>query len=387
MRYFVASDSFKDSLSSYEVGLAIKTGIVKADPQAVVEISPMADGGEGTIEALSYISNITEHFVEVHDPLMQKKTAKYIALDQNVVFIESAQSSGLMLVPIEKRNPMHTNTFGLGEQIKDAILKGYKNIIISLGGSATNDGGVGMLQALGWEFFDADGKKMEPGGNPLVKVNSFSDKNALKELHNCQITIASDVTNPFYGENGAAYVFAKQKGANEQEIAILDNGLRTLTRLFEAYYHINVQEILGSGAAGGLGGAIIAALQGKMTSGAETIIELLNIKYKIGNADIVITGEGSIDQQTLSGKVPIAIAKLAKQQGKFVIGIAGRIDIELNELNQYIDTIFSIQTQCRSLTEALQSEISIRQLEVTAEQITRLLLAARFNPDEHLRKM
>lgn len=374
MRYFIASDSFKDSLSSYEVGLAIKTGIVKADRKAVVEISPMADGGEGTIAALSHLPHICEKFVQVHDPLMQKKTAKYIVLaDRNVAFIECAESSGLMLVPTEKRNPMHTNTFGLGEQIKGAIAKGYKNIVISLGGSATNDGGVGMLQALGWEFFDADGKKIEPGGNPLLKVNSFSDNNALKELRNCQITIASDVTNPFYGENGAAHVFAKQKGANEQEITILDKGLRTLARLFEEHYHINVQEIPGSGAAGGLGGAIIAALHGKMTSGAETIIELLNIKDKIGNADIVITGEGSLDQQTLSGKVPIAIAKLAKQQGKLVIGIGGRIDTDLSELNQYIDAIFSIQTQCRSLAEALQREITIEQLETTAEQIVRLL--------------
>ncbi len=373
MNFLIASDSYKDSLSAFEVGEAARQGILAAIPTARIENSPMADGGEGTIDALLSCMEGIEQEVRVHDPLLNPVLARYVVLEEDTVFIESARSSGLPLVPLQQRNPMKTNTYGLGEQIKDAVLKGYRKIVISLGGSATNDGGVGMLQALGWTFYDRDGLPVGKEANPLLKVASFTDKDRLPELEQCSFIIASDVTNPFYGERGAAHIFGKQKGATDEQIIELDAALVRLAHLFEEKYGVNVQEVPGSGAAGGLGGAIVCALSGVLQSGVDTIMELTKLEEKIKKADIVFTGEGSLDQQSLMGKVPVGVAKLAKKHGKKVIGIAGRVDTDLREVNQYIDAVFSIQTECRSLEEALRSEVASKQIRTTVEQIVRLI--------------
>jgi glycerate 2-kinase len=261
----------------------------------------------------------------------------------------------------------------LGEQIKDAVMNGYRNIVISLGGSATNDGGVGMLQALGWTFYDEDGVELGIEGNPLLRAASFSDHERLPELEKCSFTVASDVTNPFYGKMGAAHIFGRQKGATPEGIGELDVGLVRLSSLFSEVYGIDVQEVPGSGAAGGLGGSIVAALNGVLQSGVDTIMELTRLEEKVMQADIIFTGEGSLDQQSLMGKVPVGVAKLTKKHGKKVIGIAGRIDMDLAEVNQYLDAVFSIQTECRSLEEALRSEVTSEQIRVTVEQVVRLL--------------
>jgi glycerate kinase len=379
MKFLIATDSFKDSLSAYEVGKAAEKGILQAIPDAKVEISPMADGGEGSIDTLLFGNTFSAKEIEVfvHGPLLERVKAKYVVIEHNgeeTAFIESAQSSGLMLVAPSKRNPMYTTTYGLGEQIRDAVKRGYRDIVISLGGSATNDGGVGMLQALGWKFYDEAGQEIGKEGNPLLKVASFSDDDILPELRKCKFIAASDVMNPFYGEKGAAYVFARQKGANESEIGVLDQALRKLAKLFEARYGVNVQNIPGTGAAGGLGGAIVACLGGHISSGVETMINLTGLEEKIKRADVIITGEGSIDSQSIMGKVPIGVAKLAKKYGKTVIGIAGRIDTDLQEINQYLDAVFSIQTECRTLEEALQPQIAAKQIEVTVEQVARCLI-------------
>jgi glycerate 2-kinase len=373
MNVLIASDSYKDSLSAFEVGEAARKGILSALPSANVENSPMADGGEGTLDALLTCLDGEEKEVKVHDPLMNIVIARYVVLNGDTAFIESARSSGLPLVPFEKRDPMKANTYGLGEQIKDAILSGYRNIVISLGGSATNDGGVGMLQALGWRFYDEDGEELGAEGNPLLKTASFSDNERLPGLEECSFTIASDVTNPFHGEKGAAHIFGKQKGATSEGILELDAGLVRFASLLDKAYGIDVQHVAGSGAAGGLGGSIVSALKGVLQSGVETIMELTGLEEKVMQADIVFTGEGSLDQQSLMGKVPVGVAGLAKKHGKKVIGIAGRIDTDLAEVNQYLDAVFSIQTECRSLKEALRGEVTREQIQVTVEQIVRLL--------------
>jgi glycerate 2-kinase len=373
MKFLIASDSFKESLSAYEVGEAAQEGIFSAIPEASVVISPMADGGEGTIDALLACMNGVEKEVVVHDPLMNPIPVSYVVLGEDTVFIESARSSGLPLVPFEKRNPMKTNTYGLGEQIRDAVQSGYRNIVISLGGSATNDGGVGMLQALGWKFYDRDGKLIGNEDNPLLKMSSFLDDERLLGLEQCTFTIASDVTNPFYGLQGAAHIFGKQKGATDRDIIKLDKCLVNLARFFEKAYGINLQHVAGAGAAGGLGGGISAALNGVLQSGVETIAKLTKLEIKVVEADVIFTGEGSLDKQSLMGKVPVGVAKLAKKHGKKVIGIAGRVDTDLGEVNQYLDAVFSIQTECRTLEEALAKDVSSRQVRTTVEQIVRLI--------------
>ncbi|MEH7442639.1 glycerate kinase [Bacillus sp. JJ1122] len=376
MKAVIAVDSFKGSLSSIEAGEAIKKGVLDACPDAAVEVCPMADGGEGTVEALMHSRGGTKRKVSVHGPLMENVLAEYVVFPfkgVDHVFIESAASCGLTLIHAQQRNPMRTNTFGVGEQIKDAIEQGYRHFILSLGGSATNDGGTGMLQALGWQFYDKKGHLISNEGNPLMQVDSMSSKQAMKELKECSFTIASDVLNPFYGPGGAAHIFARQKGANDAQILELDIALKRLCEVFSKETGMDVQDILGAGAAGGLGGAMAACLHATMKSGAEIVMDITGLKEKIKAADIVFTGEGSLDQQSLMGKVPVTIAKYAKLHNKKVIGIAGRIDTELVKINEYLDAVFSIQTECRTLEKAMQPDITTKQLEITASQIMRLM--------------
>ncbi|WP_162985869.1 glycerate kinase [Virgibacillus sp. Bac330] len=375
MKFLVAFDSFKESLSGFEVGEAVRAGIEIATPQESIRNCPISDGGEGSMEALLSNFHAEEKSVTVHDALMRPIVAKYLLLDKYTVFIESASCIGLANIPKEKRNLMKVTSFGLGEQMRDAILAGYRNLIISLGGSATNDGGLGMLQALGWEFYDANDQLIDTSTNPLLHVHSFSEQNKMPELKSCSITILSDVSSPFYGKEGAAFIYAGQKGATSEQILHLDCGLEKLANILKSKYDVDVQNIPGSGAAGGLGGSIVAALNGVMKSGIDTMIELTNLEKYIIQSDIIFTGEGSLDKQSLNGKVPIGVAQLAKKHNKMVIGLAGRVDTDLNEMNQYLDAFFSIQTECRTLEEALAKEITHLQLSKTAEQIVRLMNA------------
>lgn len=372
----VAPDSFKGSLSAYKVGEAMARGVNAVLPTAKVEILPMADGGEGTVEALLYANKGKVEEVKVSGPLMEQAFAKYGVFNYDGkphAVIECAESTGLTLVPIEKRNPMTANSYGFGEQIRNAITKGYRHLIVTLGGSATNDGGIGMLQALGFKFYDQNGRLIsQEEGNPLLLVNDFSTEGALPVLADCTITIASDVMNPFYGLQGAAFVFAAQKGASKAEIIELDGHLKRFADLVKQKLGINIQEISGAGAAGGLGGAFAGFLGADMKSGIELVLHYTNAPEKMKHADLVFTGEGSLDSQSIYGKVPVGVAKLAKRHGKKVVGIAGRIDTDTVLLNEHLDAVFSIQTQCWSLEEAMQPEVTERQIEVTVEQICRL---------------
>lgn len=380
MNVVIAVDSFKGSLSSIEAGESIKRGILAARNEDIkVEVCSMADGGEGTIDTILHsIPDAKIKELMVNGPLSLPVASQFVVFSyqgEEHVFIECASSCGLTLIPAEKRNPMKTNTYGFGQQIAAAIKNGYRHFFLSLGGSATNDGGMGMLQALGWDFYQNDGSLIGTEANPLLQqVASMSCDNVLKELAECQFTIASDVLNPFYGPNGAAYVFARQKGASDADISELDEALKRFAGVLEKSIDVDVQQVSGAGAAGGLGGAIVACLGARMMSGAELIIEITGLAEKIKQAHLVITGEGSLDRQSLLGKVPVAVAKWAKRYGKPVFGIAGRMDTELAEINQHIDAVFSIQTQCRTLEEAMLDSVTRTQLEVTAEQIMRVYL-------------
>lgn len=376
-RVLVAPDSFKGSLSAFEVGKAVERGVKAVLSSAEVEILPMADGGEGTVEALLYANKGEVEKVEVFGPLMDRVIAKYGVFEYEGIpyaVIECAESTGITLISPEKRNPMIASSYGFGEQIRDAISKGYRHLVVTLGGSATNDGGTGMLQALGWRFYDREGKLLSPfEGNPLVQVYDFSVEEVLPELSQCNITIASDVMNPFYGKRGAAHIFAGQKGATTKQILELDIHLKRFASLVEQKLGINIQAMDGAGAAGGLGGACAGFLGADMQSGVEMVLHYTNAVEKIKTADVVFTGEGSLDSQSLLGKVPMGVAKLAKAHGKKVIGIAGRIDTDTRAINEHLDAVFSIQTQCRSLEEAMRRDVTAQQIEVTVEQVVRLL--------------
>lgn len=376
-KILIAPDSFKGSLSAYKVGEALARGVKAVFPSAEVDILPMADGGEGTVDALLYANKGKVEEVNVSGPLLERTLARYGVFDYDGkphAVIECAESTGLTLVPITMRNPMAANSYGFGEQIRDAIAKGYRHLIVTLGGSATNDGGIGMLQALGWKFYDQTGRLLlQEDGNPLLHIQDFSSEGAMPELSECTITIASDVMNPFYGPQGAAFVFAGQKGASKDEIIELDGHLKRFADLVKQKHGVNIQDIPGAGAAGGLGGAFAGILGADMQSGVEMVLHYTDASEKMKHADLVFTGEGSLDSQSIYGKVPIGVAKLAKKHGKKVVGIAGRIDTDTVLLNEHLDAVFSIQTQCRSLEEAMQPQVTERQIEVTVEQICRLM--------------
>ncbi|GLY09173.1 glycerate kinase family protein [Pseudobacillus badius] len=370
MNILIAPDSFKGSLSAAAVGRAIAAGVKKAVPDAKIKVVPMADGGEGTIEALSG----TRQQLSVHDPLMRPVEASYLTLEyrgEQTAVIECAQSSGLTLLPANRRSPMAANTYGLGEQIRAALDAGFRQIIISLGGSATNDGGLGMLQALGWKLYDQEKKEIPIDGNPLLSIDSFSDEDIHPSIRDTRFLAASDVMNSFYGQGGAAFVFAPQKGADRREVEELDRHLRKTAGLFQQAYGLDVQEIKGSGAAGGLGGAIAAALGGEIVSGVELVIQLTGLEADIRQADFIITGEGSLDGQSLLGKVPVGVARLAKLHGTSVIALAGRLGRELEALHPYFDGLFSIQSDCLSVEQAMEPETASRQASQTAEQLLR----------------
>ncbi|KKB36231.1 glycerate kinase family protein [Bacillus thermotolerans] len=373
MNILIAPDSFKGSLSAEEAARAMADGVRNAVPQADIQIVPMADGGEGTIAALSTLGD--RRTVTVADPLMRPVEASYLVMEHEgkpAALVECAQSSGLTLLSEQERSPMNANTYGLGEQIRAALEAGFRQVIISLGGSATNDGGLSMLQALGWKLYDQEGQELDSSGNPLLQVASFSDQEVHPAVRETRFLAMCDVMNPFYGEEGAAYVFAPQKGASKQEVLLLDQALKQLSRLFSTAYGVDVQKTKGSGAAGGLGGAIVSALGGQLVSGIDLVMELTGIEQHMKRADLILTGEGSLDGQSLLGKVPVGVARLAKKHDKPVLAVAGRLGEQLEALHPYFVGLFSIQMDCYPQEEAMREDVASRQTRQTVEQLLRL---------------
>lgn len=375
MKIVISIDSLKGSLTSIEAGNAIKKGILNVDNNADITIMPLADGGEGTVEALVEGMNGEEQTITVRGPINEKVNAKYgILKDTNTAIIEMAQASGLTLVPTQLRNPLNTNTYGVGEIIKEAIQKGCRNFIVGIGGSATNDGGVGMLQALGYEFYDENNNLVGLGGKVLNQIRSIKIDNRLKELDECSFKIACDVNNPLYGKNGAAYIYGPQKGASKEIVKELDRGLINFSEVVKKELNKDIAHIEGVGAAGGLGFAFLGFLNSKLESGIKIILDEINLEEIIKDADFVITGEGRLDNQTAMGKAPIGVAKLAKKYKAKVIAIAGCTTDDAVKCNEEgIDAYFSIINSAMTIDEAMNKENAINNMVSTTTQIFNLI--------------
>lgn len=313
MKVIIAIDSFKGSLTSLQAGNAIREGIKRVYPNADTEVRPIADGGEGTVDTLVAGLQGEKMTARVTGPLGEKIQAQYGIVDGNTAVIEMSAAAGITLVLIEKRNPLITTTYGVGELIIDAIKKGCRNFIIGIGGSSTNDGGIGMLQALGYDMLDEKGKQVPFGANGLEKLYSISCDRVLSELKDCTFNIACDVVNPMCGEYGCSKVYGPQKGADGEMIKEMDKLLLNYSELAKSVNDKADRDFPGSGAAGGLGFAFRSFLNGTLKEGIQLILTETKLEKYIKEADIVITGEGRLDSQTVMGKAPIGVAQIAKK--------------------------------------------------------------------------
>ena len=376
MRVVIAIDSFKGSLSSYKAGKAVRDAIIKVNKDADVIIKPLADGGEGTTDVFSsyYDAEIVE--LTVKGPLLSPVKAKYCIINNNTAVIEMASASGITLISPEERNPLKTTTFGVGEMIKDAVERGCRKFIIGIGGSATNDGGTGMLSALGFEFLDKNDNPVSFGAEGLEFINKIRTDNVIPELKDCIFSVACDVTNPLCGENGCSAVFGPQKGATPEMIQDMDKWLHDFARKTIELFPSSDKNLPGAGAAGGLGFAFASYLNGNLRPGIDIILEATGIENEIMNSDIVVTGEGRLDSQTVMGKAPVGVARLAKKYNKKVIAFAGCVSDDAEICNEYgIDAYFPILRNITTLDDAMNKDSAYKNLRDTAYQVFRLIKA------------
>ncbi len=374
MKAVIAIDSLKGSLSSIEAGQAIAEGIKKVDAKAEVVIRPLADGGEGTVEALVCGMNGTLQHVKVTGPLGEPVVCEYGIIDETkTAVIEMSGAAGITLVPDTKKNPLYTTTYGVGEVIRDAIEKGCRRFIVGIGGSATNDGGIGMLQALGYGFLNKDGQQVPFGAIGLKELETITDTYVLPELAECEFKIACDVTNPLCGENGCSAVYGPQKGANPSMIMEMDKWLRYYAALArEKFPKADLNEP-GTGAAGGLGFAFLTFTNAVLESGIKIVLEETKLESYVKGADVVVTGEGRLDFQTAMGKAPVGVAGLAKKFDIPVLAFAGSVTKDATECNKNgIDAFFPILRGISTLEEAMKPENAKQNLIDTAEQAFRL---------------
>ena len=344
MKILIAPDSFKESLDALDVCHAIQAGFSQVFPDADYQLLPMADGGEGTSAVLSYVLGGRWKEVRVHDPLMRPISAKYLLLPDATAVIETAQACGLHLLTVAERNPVIASSYGVGELIADALDEGVKRIIIGLGGSATNDAGLGMLMALGTTFHDSDDNTLSQGGGALAKLERLDATHFHANVLETVFEVACDVTNPLCGELGASAIFGPQKGASSQQVDDLDQALNHFANICEQQGYQNYQEIAGAGAAGGLGYALMSFCQAELKSGFDTVAEVANLSQHIADADLVITGEGKLDAQTAMGKVAGGISQIAKASHTPVIAICGSVDdLEPAKTSQFNVIMPSIQ--------------------------------------------
>ena len=358
MKIIIASDSFKGCLSSQEVASILEQGIKKVRKDVEIIKISIADGGEGTINALvestkgGFISCRTE------DPLMKNINSKYGILgDNKTVVIEMAETCSINMVSGLDKNPMNTTTYGMGTQLKHALDKGFRKFIIGLGGACVNDGGLGMFQSLGFIFKDKNGKTLEngQGGKQLLELSEIDISKSDKRLKECVFVIASDVKNPLHGLNGAAYVYAPQKGATPPFVELLDKGLRNFAKVVKSTFGIDISELKGAGAAGGIGGGLIAFLNGRMMSGIDMVLDVNNFGELLKTTDLVITGEGRIDRQTLSGKVLCGIASYCRKSKVPLIAVCGRLEIDEKEIQRLgIKKVYEISDEGMPLSVAMR---------------------------------
>lgn len=369
----LAFDSFKGSLTSREVADAFEEGVRTIVPDCEVRKVCLADGGEGTAEAL--VTSLDGEWVEaeVFDPLMRPIRARYGLVDNGQTgIIEMAVASGLPLLDESERNPLNTSTYGTGQLIADALARGCRKLLIGIGGSATNDAGIGMLTALGYRFLDAEGNSLPGRGESLEQIASINDSHALSELKSVEIYVACDVTNPFCGPQGAAHIFAPQKGADEAMVARLDRGLSHFASIINEYNRVDIVNIPGAGAAGGLGGAFSALLNAQLSRGVEIVLDALHFEELLKGCDLVVTGEGRIDHQTLMGKAPSGVLKVASRRGIPTIAIGGSVAWckELEDSGFF--SILSINEENLPLHIAMRPNVAKENIRRTAQKVANM---------------
>lgn len=375
MKVVVAIDSFKGSLSSIEAGQAVKAGVLAAHPDANVIIKPLADGGEGTTDA--FIEGLGGQRIDLTatGPMGSPVSCYYGYLEKDkTAIIEMASASGITLVPAHQKNPLTASTRGVGEMILHALEKGCRHFIIGIGGSTTNDAGIGMLKALGYSFLDEQGLDVGEGAQALGKVASIDAKNRHPLLDDCQFRIACDVTNPLCGENGATYIYGPQKGVTEAQKESLDQDMAHFADVTETTLNCAYKNYPGAGAAGGLGFAFLSYLHASLSPGVELILDAINLSDALNGADIVVTGEGQLDRQTAMGKAPVGVAKLAKAHGAKVLAFSGSVTKEAVACNQAgIDAFFPILRRIVTLEEAMDPSTARSNMTASVEQVFRLL--------------
>ena len=370
-KIIIASDSFKGTLDSINVCNIVEKGIKNIRPEINTVKIPIADGGEGTVDAFLNAMGGKKVTITVTGPLFDKVEASYGILDDGSAVIEMAQASGLPLVE-GRENPLKTTTYGTGELIKDALSKGCTNIIIGIGGSATNDGGIGMAAALGVKFLNEDASEIDLTGGGLADLAKIDVSTINSNISNCNFVVACDVDNPLYGENGAAYIFAPQKGADPSMVKVLNENLKHYAGIVNRDLGINLQTYKGSGAAGGLGAGLVAFLNAELKSGINILLDTVDFDNLIVDADLIITGEGKIDGQSLRGKVPVGIADRAVKYHKPVVAIVGAIGDDIDALYERgISSIFSINRKAEAFEIA--KNYSEENLLKTTESIIRLI--------------
>lgn len=378
MKIIVAIDSFKGSLTSLEAGLAVREGILSASSASEVKVFPLADGGEGTCRAI--ISGLGGELksVKVHTSIGAILPTEFGEVPaKKLAVIEIANAAGLTLVPEDARNPLYTTTYGVGELILQAIHDGCRNFIIGLGGSATNDCGLGMLTALGYNFTDAAGNSCGIYGRYLEKVFAIDASNVLPELRDCTFRIACDVTNPLTGANGCSAVYAPQKGATPEIVANMDAWIKNFGELSAKFLQLEKISVAGDGAAGGLGFAFRTYLRGELVHGVELVLDALNIADDLKSADVLITGEGRLDFQTAQGKAPSGVAKLAKRLNPKIltVGLGGSV-ADISDDAQ-LDATFAILREPIMLADAMKKSVAAKNISATAAQIVKLIERAR----------
>ena len=375
MKVVVAIDSLKGSLSSIEAGMAIRDGVLAAKPDAEVIVKPLADGGEGTTDALIEGMNGKRIDLTVTGPMHSPVDAYYGYLaDSHTAVMEMASAAGITLVPAEEKNPLLATSYGVGEMINDALQKGCRNFIIGIGGSATNDGGIGMLKALGVRFLDENGEDAGEGGQALAKVTQIDVSGLNPLLKECQIQVACDVNNPLCGENGSTYVYGPQKGVTEDMKKPLDEDMAHFAMVTSETLGNDYHDTPGAGAAGGLGFAFLSYIGATLTPGIELILDAVRLEQELPNADIVVTGEGCLDFQTAMGKAPVGVARLAKKYHAKVIAFAGSVTKEASACNKEgIDAFFPILRSVCTLAEAMDPVNAKANITATTEQVFRLL--------------
>lgn len=374
MKVLVAIDSLKGSLSSMQAGNAIADGVKCVYPDAEVAVRPLADGGEGTVEALVCGMNGTMQTVAVTGPLGDPVVCEYgIIPESHMAIIEMSGAAGITLIPAEKRNPLLTTTYGVGEVIRDAIGKGCRRFLVGIGGSATNDGGIGMLQALGFGFLNAGGEQVAFGAQGLSELARITDDHVLPELKACEFQIACDVTNPLCGGQGASAVYGPQKGATQRMVVQMDAWLDAYARLAKKTFPRADAAQPGTGAAGGLGFAFLTFTNAVLEPGIHIVLEETKLESYMQDADIVITGEGRLDGQTAMGKAPIGVAGLAKKYKKPVLAFVGSVTDDAKACNeQGIDAFFPILRGIVTLEEAMDTGKAYKNMADTVEQAMRL---------------